>query len=70
MTRTELQEALARILAAVPSPAREEVVVGEAARRVAAGGFGEPVETQRLGTAQAQESGNRSARTSAFISAD
>jgi hypothetical protein len=70
MTCPELQEDPARILAAVPSPVREEVVLGEAADRVAAGGFGEPVETQRLGAAQPQEGGNCSADSSAFISAD
>jgi molybdopterin molybdotransferase len=39
-----LQEALARILAAVPSPAGEEVALGEAAGRVAAEGLAAPLD--------------------------
>jgi len=40
----ELQEALARILAKVPSPAREEVALGEAAGRVAAERLAAPLD--------------------------
>ena len=44
MACLELREALARILAAVPSPAREEVGLSEAAGRVAAEGMAAPLE--------------------------
>jgi molybdopterin molybdotransferase len=44
MACLELQEALARILAEVPSPAREEVALGEAAGRVAGEGLAAPLD--------------------------
>jgi molybdopterin molybdotransferase len=44
MACLELQEALARILAAVPSPAREEVALSEAAGRVAAERWAAPLD--------------------------